>query len=257
MHYVTQGKGPLLLLLHGFPECWEVWKPLIHDLSKKHTLIIPDLIGFNQSDKPKGHSKYSIEVIMQQLTHLISTHGKKATVLAHDLGGILAWHLAMHHTSYVNKLVILNAPHPSLLTKGLVKKGMMHRNLYALVNMPVVSDVLCAKLFPKILKKILGNQQALYPMFAKSLDCGKNTAPLQIYRSLFRRWANGWDLRKIRKNVLILWGKYDPHLAVKLATPDKKWLPNRKIKILEAGHWMQYEIPHKLSKEILSFLNAK
>ena len=255
MHYVTAGKGPLLLILHGFPESWEVWKPQMHELSKHYTLIIPDLVGFNLSDKPKSHKNYTLEAIMQRLVHHITQHGKRAHIVGHDLGGILAWHLAMHHNSYVNKLLILNAPHPYLLTKGMMNKGLMHRGLYTLINVPIISNILGPKIFPKVLKDILGNQQALYSIFAKSLSYGKNTKPLEIYRSVFRRWANNWDLRPIKKSVLILWGKHDEHLSTKLATPPKKWVPNAKVKLLEAGHWMQYEIPHKLTKEIMLFLN--
>src|SRR5580704_921692 len=119
LHYVTAGKGPLILFLHGFPEFWYEWKNQLADFGKDHQAVAPDMRGYNLSDKPTELDQYKMVHLVEDIRafadHL--SHGKKFVLVAHDWGGAVAWSFAIAHPDYLEKLVIVNAPHPGVFSK--------------------------------------------------------------------------------------------------------------------------------------------
>ncbi len=96
LHYVRSGSGPLLLFLHGFPEYWGAWQHHLAAFAGSHTVVAPDLRGYNLSAKPEGVRAYRPKVVVEDLRQLIAHLGfAQATVVAHDWGGALAWNLAI------------------------------------------------------------------------------------------------------------------------------------------------------------------
>ncbi|MFX1320831.1 MAG: alpha/beta fold hydrolase [Promethearchaeota archaeon] len=125
LHTIVIGSGEPLILLHGFPEFWYCWKSVIPGLKEKFKLIIPDMRGYNLSDKPKDVQKYKMEYLIGDIEGLIENLKLKQVYLAgHDWGGVVAWALAEKHPELLKKLIILNAPHPKIFQKSLrtVKK---------------------------------------------------------------------------------------------------------------------------------------
>ena len=115
LHYVTAGEGPLVILLHGFPEFWYGWKNQIPALSKHFTVVAPDLRGYNDSDKPNGIKNYSSKIIASDIRELIhSFKATKAHIIGHDWGGGIAWTLAQQFPDCVDKLIVLNCPLPQV-----------------------------------------------------------------------------------------------------------------------------------------------
>jgi len=112
LHTVMIGEGPPLVLLHGFPDFWYGWKSVIPGLKSDYKLIIPDMRGYNLSDKPEGVENYKIELLIDDIKGLIETLQLGKIFLAgHDWGGIVAWAFAEKYPELVQKLAILNAPH--------------------------------------------------------------------------------------------------------------------------------------------------
>ena len=121
LHYVEAGDGPLVLLLHGFPEFWYGWRQQIAPLVKAgFRVVAPDLRGYNLSSKPDGFTDYTADKLATDIRGLIrELGGESAMVVGHDWGGTVAWTLAMNHPEVVDRLAILNAAHPRKLNEGL------------------------------------------------------------------------------------------------------------------------------------------
>src|SRR5690348_6018977 len=112
LHYVSAGKGPLILFLHGFPEFWYEWKDQLAEFGKDHLAVAPDLRGYNLSDKPAALDQYKMNVLVEDIRALGDhfSHQKKFVLVGHDWGGAVAWAFAIAHPEMLEKLVIINAP---------------------------------------------------------------------------------------------------------------------------------------------------
>jgi pimeloyl-ACP methyl ester carboxylesterase len=120
IHYVTAGKGPLLVLLHGFPDYWYSWRDQIPELAKHYQVVAIDLRGYNLSDKPEGVESYRMDKLVGDVAAVLA-HFKqpKAVIVGHDWGGAIAWTFAMMHPEKTDRLIILNLPHPACLQREL------------------------------------------------------------------------------------------------------------------------------------------
>src|SRR5690349_7376798 len=116
LHYVSAGKGPLILFLHGFPEFWYEWKDQLAEFGKDQLAVAPDLRGYNLSDKPTELAGYKMNVLVEDIRALGDHFSpqKKFVLVGHDWGGAVAWAFAIAHPEMLEKLVIVNAPHPGV-----------------------------------------------------------------------------------------------------------------------------------------------
>ncbi len=114
LHTIVIGSGEPIILLHGFPEFWFCWKSVIPELKENFKLIIPDMRGYNLSDKPNDVKKYKMEYLIGDIKGLIEELNLKRVYLAgHDWGGVVAWAFAEKYPELLKKLIIINAPHSS------------------------------------------------------------------------------------------------------------------------------------------------
>jgi pimeloyl-ACP methyl ester carboxylesterase len=120
IHYVTMGKGPLVVLIHGFPDFWYTWRKQMPELAKHFQVVAVDMRGYNKSDQPEGVENYKLDKLVGDIDAVVK-HFKadKAIIVGHDWGGIVAWSYAMAHPDTTDKLVILNLPHPKGLAREL------------------------------------------------------------------------------------------------------------------------------------------
>ncbi len=120
IHYVTAGQGPLLVLLHGFPDFWYTWRDQIPALAKNFQVVAIDLRGYNLSDKPEGVDAYKMDKLVGDVAAVLDHFNqKKAVIVGHDWGGAIAWSFAMMHPDKTDRLIILNLPHPACLQREL------------------------------------------------------------------------------------------------------------------------------------------
>ncbi|HEY3739869.1 MAG TPA: alpha/beta hydrolase [Bryobacteraceae bacterium] len=120
IHYASLGEGPLIVMIHGFPDFWYTWRHQMEALSAHYQCVAIDQRGFNLSDKPKGVENYDMRLLVGDVIAVIKSLGRdKAIIVGHDWGGMVAWQLALNAPQYVDKLIILNLPHPRGLAREL------------------------------------------------------------------------------------------------------------------------------------------
>jgi epoxide hydrolase 4 len=114
IHYVALGKGPLIVMIHGFPDFWYTWRKQMEVLGAHYRVIAVDQRGYDLSDRPAGIEQYAMPLLVNDIGAVIKAEGRSnAVIVGHDWGGAVAWTLAMTHPEWIQALVILNLPHPS------------------------------------------------------------------------------------------------------------------------------------------------
>ena len=120
IHYATLGKGPLVVMIHGFPDFWYSWRHQMAALADSFQVVALDLRGYNLSDKPQGVEQYAMRLLVGDVAAVVRHLGRdKATIVGHDWGGVIAWQFAMHLPAMTERLIILNLPHPRGLLREL------------------------------------------------------------------------------------------------------------------------------------------
>ena len=120
IHFAALGQGPLIVMIHGFPDCWLTWRHVMAGL-KDHETVAIDQRGYNLSDKPKGAEHYDMAALVEDVAAVVRARGRERAIIAgHDWGGAVAWSFAMKHTEMTEKLIILNLPHPRGIGRELV-----------------------------------------------------------------------------------------------------------------------------------------
>jgi pimeloyl-ACP methyl ester carboxylesterase len=129
IHYVTRGDGPLLIMIHGFPDYWYTWREQMPELSKHFRVVAIDQRGYNYSDKPEGVANYGIDYLVSDIAAVIKHFdASKAVVVGHDWGGMVAWSFAVQHPEMTDRLIILNLPHPNGLRRELATNPDQQKN---------------------------------------------------------------------------------------------------------------------------------
>jgi pimeloyl-ACP methyl ester carboxylesterase len=120
IHYASLGQGPLIVMIHGFPDFWFTWRDQMEALSDKYQCVAIDQRGYNLSDKPKGVENYDVKLLVGDVLAVIKSLGReKAIIVGHDWGGLVAWQVALNAPQVTEKLIILNLPHPRGLAREL------------------------------------------------------------------------------------------------------------------------------------------
>ncbi len=120
IHYATIGQGPLVVMIHGFPDFWYSWRHQMDGLADKYQVVAVDQRGYNLSDKPKGVENYDMRLLVGDIAAVIKHLGReKATIVGHDWGGAVAWQFALNVPQMTENLIICNLPHPNGLAREL------------------------------------------------------------------------------------------------------------------------------------------
>jgi pimeloyl-ACP methyl ester carboxylesterase len=263
LHVVQEGKGPPVILLHGFPEFWYSWRHQIEALaSKGFTAIAPDLRGYNLSDKPKGVSLYRMDYLVDDIIGLMSVLGHPAAhIVGHDWGGVIAWVLAAQQSDRVNKLVVLNAPHPVRMAQALVHRSQLRRSWYIFafqvpglpewyVRQPgfIARRLRAWGLDPGMLSD---DELARYEEAIRMPGAAR--AALNYYRAAVRHPT--LKIPMVRRPALVIWGDRDGALGPELLDGLHHHASDLRIhRIPHAGHFVQQEAPEEVSAALIDFL---
>jgi epoxide hydrolase 4 len=129
IHYAALGKGPLIVMVHGFPDFWYTWRDQMQALAPNYRVAALDLRGYNLSDKPKGVENYDMSLLIGDVAAVIKDAGyQSAIVVGHDWGGAISWTFAMYHPEMTEKLIILNLPHLRGLARELAHNPEQQKN---------------------------------------------------------------------------------------------------------------------------------
>ena len=270
LHYVEAGAGPLVVLLHGFPEFWYAWRRQIGPLAAAgFRVIAPDLRGYNLSDKPRGVAAYQAEVLTADVADLIRHAGEtSAAVVGHDWGGVLTWLLPVYFPEIVQKRVILNAPHPAALRREL-RRGtdQLRRSWYIFFfQFPWLPEALARAGDFRALRRMLRHDPSRPDAFSEAdveayrdalARPGALTAAINYYRAAFRRPRRPAEDVPCPAPTLVLWGERDRYLGLGLLDGLERWSPNVRVeRIPDASHWVQNDAPERVNERIIAFLRG-
>lgn len=262
LHYVEQGTGPLVLMLHGFPDYWRSWRRQIPVVAQAgYRVVALDLRGYNLSDRPRGVAAYQLDTLTNDVAAFVDQlDGDPPTVVGHDWGGIIAWQLAMHHSESLRSLIVLNAPHPAAFDRELKRlSSQWLRSWYAMLfQVPIIPEATLSAGNYALLKRTLrqgpaDSDEELEQYLAIFTPPGALTAALNYYRAAvrFRPAAP----RRIDCETLLLWGERDPFLLPRLADELEQWVPELDVvKLPDAGHWLQLTHANQVNEPLLAFL---
>ncbi|SMB90446.1 alpha/beta fold hydrolase [Deinococcus hopiensis] len=268
LHYVAAGPedGPPTVLLHGFPEFWRAWERQIGPLARAgFRVIVPDLRGYNLSEKPPGVGAYRIDTLQRDVSGLIQALGyERANVVGHDWGGIIAWALAIRQPEVVDRLAILNAPHPGASREGFRKPAQWRRSWYIFFfQLPWLPERFLHRFGEWALR---GSQPDAYTpqdreLYRQAWDQpGAATAMISYYRALGRSAgaASASDAAlQVRVPTLVLWGDQDGALLPELADGLERWVPDvRVVRFPRASHWVMRDEPLRVNNLISEFLSS-
>jgi pimeloyl-ACP methyl ester carboxylesterase len=259
LHLVEAGQGPLVVLLHGFPESWFSWRHQLEPLAAAgYHVVAPDLRGYNESSKPAEVDDYRIERVVEDIVELIEKTEKPCRLVAHDWGGVVAWFLAMTRPELVSKLVILNSPHPVPYARELRrrKEQKLRATYQLLFAMPVVGNLFVRAflaLMPRAANFTAGELRTMREMWRKpgAIEGMKN-----YYTAMMRHRS---ELRKLVRPIdiptLLIWGERDP-VFIRATTEDfGDYVPNLRVeRIAKAGHFVQTDAPERVNELLIEFL---
>ncbi len=267
LHYFTSGTGPLILFLHGFPEFWYAWKNQLADFGCDHRAVALDMRGFNLSDKPSDVAQCRLNVLVEDIrafaAHL--SPDKKFALVGHDWGGFVAWAFAIAHPEALEKLVIINAPHPAVFARLLTSDPAQQKasEYMALFRSAQAEQILSANNFDVLANKVMvfGSQNGLppedKPEYIKAWSQpGALTGGLNYYRAnrlSTSPLANGANASSFVVNVptLVIWGEKDPAMVPQNLDGLAEFVPQLTVKrILEASHWLV----HRQSAEVTAYI---
>ena len=269
LHYVEAGDGPPVVLLHGFPEFWYSWRYQIPALAAAgFRVIAPDMRGYNLSSRSPDVASYRARRLAGDIRDLIHERGADRACLAgHDWGGGVAWVTAIAHPDAVERLAILNAPHPRRMIEALGRPGrQVARSWYMFFfQLPWLPERAVRAGDWWGLRRGFEHDARPGAFTPADIDRyreawsqpGATTATINYYRAAMRQRGSRRSarLRTVDAPTLVIWGERDRHLGAELAEPDQADVPKleRVVRLPDASHWVQHDEPERVSGLLIDF----
>jgi len=280
LHYATAGKGKLMMFVHGFPEFWYEWKNQLAEFGKDFQAVAPDMRGYNLSSKPASVGQYQVKYMVEDLRALAEKLGhKKFTLVAHDWGGAIAWAFAIAHPDYLDKLVIINAPHPGVFQRELRDNPAQQKASGYMLTFrnEQAEQTLSANNYGVLVQIVLGeglksgvfteeDKKAYIEAWSQP---GALTGGLNYYRAArigppaegdtnAANFAAGMPSLNVKVPTLVIWGEKDTALLTGNLDGLDKYVPDLTIKRIPDGtHWVIHEKPALINGYIREFVGGK
>jgi pimeloyl-ACP methyl ester carboxylesterase len=295
LHYATGGQGKLLLFLHGFPEFWYAWRNQLTEFAAECQVVAPDLRGYNLSSKPAAVEQYQVPQLVEDVVALAAHLGqKKFMLVGHDWGGVVAWATTLYHPESVERLVIINAPHPGIFARELRDNtAQQQASQYMLMfRSPRAEALLSANNYAYLVEVVLG--EGLRAGYFTEADRaayleawsqpGALTGGLNYYRaalagppadapsgptspqnerpatqpgdlaSLMVPWPGAASLT-VKVPTLVIWGERDRYLLPGNLDGLEHFVPDLTIlRVPDGSHWVVHEKPALVNAAIRKFL---
>ena len=278
LHYATAGNGQLILFAHGFPEFWHAWKNQLLEFGRDYQAVAPDMRGYNLSEKPAEVDQYQVKFLCEDLRALAEWLGHQRFILVgHDWGGAVAWAFALHYPRYLEKLVVINAPHPAVFERELRNNPAQQKaSEYMLMfRSPEAEQILSANRYEFFYQGVLSegvkagyfseeDRKAYLEAWSQP---GALTGGLNYYRaahigpastagdSVKGNFASSISELTVKVPTLVIWGEKDPYLLTGNLEGLEEFVSDLTIKrIPDATHWVVHEKPALVNDLIREFL---
>jgi pimeloyl-ACP methyl ester carboxylesterase len=276
LHVMTDGpeNGTSVILLHGFPQFHYGWNDQIPALVQAgFHVIIPDQRGYNLSDKPKGISAYDVDILAKDIVGLFDHFGiQKARLVGHDWGAVVAWTVAINHPERLEKLAILNVPHPDVMTDFVLHNPAQRKKSWYVFffQIPWLVEWVLGKNDFEYLARMLTRSgrkntftDADVAEYKKAWSQkGALTGMLNWYRSIIRRGLRSAfsrrksPARRIHVPTMMLWGKRDIALSSNMAQPSIDLCDTGELTFFDRStHWVQHDSSEEVNRKLIEFMS--
>lgn len=273
-HVLEEGEGDrLALCLHGFPELSYSWRHQLPVLARLgYRAWAPDLRGYGRTERPVHTRDYAMEILIDDVVGLVRASGReRATILAHDWGGLIAWHVAMRRPDVIDRLVVMNLPHPALLARELRRGPQALASLYTLLfQLPWL---------PERMLSADGHRRIENAFTSMAVDPSRFTAEdLRVYRdaasepgavtamlAYYRAFVRGGGAARQRAlgfpridaPTLLIWGEHDTALLKETTIGTEDYVSDLTVRYLpNASHWVQQEAPETVNAMLEAWLTG-
>jgi epoxide hydrolase 4 len=269
LHVVQAGaaEGPLVILLHGFPEFWYGWRQQIPALAEAgYRVWAPDQRGYNWSDKPAGVSAYSLDLLAEDVVGLIDTAGREtAVVIGHDWGANVAWWLAARYPERLSRMVAINVPHYAVMARHLRQsRAQLRKSWYIFFfQLPWLPEALIRRNNYQAAVRALQESSRPGTFSTEDIDQyrqawsqpGAMTGMINWYRAIIQKRPTSSPSPRIQVPTLLIWGAQDMFLDQAMAQPSVDLCENGRLALIpEASHWVHHEEPVQVNELITTFL---
>jgi epoxide hydrolase 4 len=269
LHVIQSGPadGPLVILLHGFPEFWYGWRNQIPALARAgYCVWAPDQRGYNLSDKPAGVDAYRIDQLAADVIGLIDVAGREqAYMVGHDWGAAVTWRVANHFPQRVAKATVLNVPHPLIMARHLRRslRQILRSIYFGFFQIPALPERMLA--VANWQPVVEGMRRLGSPGLFSDADMllyraawsqpGAMTAMLNWYRAAVQRPLSWSPSPRIKPPLLLIWGTEDKALGRELAAPSIELCDAGRLHLLEGvSHFVQHQAPEQVNRLLLEHL---
>jgi epoxide hydrolase 4 len=257
IHYVSIGSGPLIVMVHGFPDFWYTWRNQMVALAPHYQVMALDLRGYNLSDKPKGGENYRMKYLVGDVQAVIKHVGRdKAIIVGHDWGGAISWQFAMHLPTLTERLIILDLPHPRGMGRELAHNPQQQKNSQYARDFQ--QEGAHERVTPELLSRWVKDPVAR-ERYVEAFRRSDIEAMLQYYKQNYPRPPYQEDtspIIKVQAPVLQIHGLKDQYLLPSALNNTWEWIENdwTLLMIPNAEHFVQHDAADLVTRTILSWL---
>ncbi|KAL7637217.1 UNVERIFIED_CONTAM: hypothetical protein RMT77_011929 [Armadillidium vulgare] len=271
LHYVEKGdrSNPLMLLLHGFPECWLSWRHQLKEFSTNYWVVAVDMRGYGESDKPKGKKNYDINVIVEDIKEMVMELGSSKTVIVgHDWGSVIAWKAVQTYPDLFEKHINLNGPPIEVMMSMLRSSFKQFKMSWYIFffQCPILPEITSRIKNLAIFSQLMKGQHDSNQQIPKDAiegfkyyysKSGAFTPPINYYRCL-PTYNDRAYMKKVIVPTLIIWGDQDTALNIEIPAKSSNLCEDAQIEyIRNTGHFVHEEKPDQVNEVIWKFLNSK
>jgi len=261
IHYVTLGSGPMLVMIHGYPDFWYLWRHQIEALSESYQVVAIDQRGYNQSDKPKGVEQYDVKYLVGDVEAVIRHLGRdRATIVGHDWGGFVAWQFAMTRPHMTERLIVFNLPHP----RGLMRELALNRQqkINSAYARRFQEEGAHLNMSAEQLARRYQGDPLVYGRYVEAFKRSDFEAMLNYYKANYPRppyLEDASPVVKVEPPVLLFHGLGDTALLHDMLNRTWEWLAKdlTLVTIPDAGHWALVERTDFVTRMMRAWLQVQ
>ena len=256
IHYTSIGEGPLIVMIHGFPDFWYTWRNQLVALAPLFQVVALDLRGYNLGDKPLGGEHYLMHHLVEDVRAVIRhLRRDKAIIIGHDWGGAISWMFAINLPALTDRLIILNCPHPTGITRELAHNPQQQeQSAYA---RDFQKEDARKRLTPESLSAWV-KDSAARERYLEAFRRSDFEAMLHYYKQNYPRppYQEISSPAKVQAPVLQIHGMQDQFLLPAGLNSTWEWLENdwTLLTIRQAGHFVQHDAADLVTRDILNWL---